>query len=167
MVPYDEYKDLLGRPYEDGQNDCYGLGRDYFASVYDLLLPDYARSASFFEEGIDLITPFLREEGFVIVDVPVAKLQKGDALMLCVKRDWMKQRTTNHIGVYVGNGMFIHHMFNDISREDAMTVRWAQRIMGVVRHPDVTDMNRAKMERVNLKDVLPEHIQRRYGLDKE
>lgn len=163
MRYYDLYKHLLGVPYDDGDKDCYGLARRFYQDNYELELPNYARSADFFSDGVDLIDVFLREEDFRVVDVALDRLQIGDGLLLAVPVRQLPRGTINHIGVFVGNGTFIHHMYGKPSSEDYLTPQWSARIMAVVRHPDLarkTAEMSANSTRT-LESVLPDHVKRR------
>lgn len=37
-----KYQRLLGRPFEHGSRDCYGLVRDFYLDVFDIELTNYA-----------------------------------------------------------------------------------------------------------------------------
>lgn len=164
---YDEYKHLLGIPYVDGVNDCYGLCRRYFRDNFDLELPNYARSADFFYEGIDLITPFLLEEGFQVIDVPLSKLERGDGLLMVIPSRANVERVINHVAVYVGNGMVLHHLYQKPSEEFAIDDKWKSRIVTVLRHPEVSYKNLEDSERKTIIQILPDHVKRRLGIDPE
>ena len=163
MLPYERYKDLVGVPYDDGDRDCYGLARRFYESVYGLELPNYARSWMFFAQNIDIISLFLRDTDFSVVNVSPRNLEPGDGLIMSVSiRDWPKDRA-NHVGVYVGNGTILHHPLGKKSCEDYMTDVWAARILSVVRHPDIDQMNAGFLSsrRVNFSDLLPDHVKRK------
>lgn len=166
MSYFDKYSQFLGIPYDDGDADCYGLCRRYYAANYGIELPDYARSADFFAADIDLITPFLLEEGFVVVDAPLDRLETGDGLLLCVRsRSWPAGKI-NHVAVYVGNQMILHHMYEKPSCEDAFTTSWKSRVMAVIRHPEISAKNAelASAASVDLISLLPDHVKQKYGL---
>lgn len=164
MSYYDRYKHLIDLAYDDGDKDCYGLCRQFYLSNYDIELPNYARSATFFSEGIDLITPFLAHGEFKVIDVAPSLLEVGDGLMFSVRQPWMRgQKVINHVAVFVGNGTFIHHLYDKRSCEDYMDSSWTRRLMAVVRHPDVAAMNAAATSKnaIQLIDILPDHAKRR------
>lgn len=166
MRYYDRYKHLLGVPYDDGDRDCYGLCRRFYMDNYDIVLPNYARSSSFFAEGVDLVSVFLCEEDFKVVDCATSSLEVGDGLLLCVPGRHWPEGHINHLGVYVGNGTFIHHLFNKPSSEDYIDVAWSRRIMGVVRHPEIAEKNAVSLaaDSINILDVLPDHVKRKHGI---
>jgi len=41
---------------------------------------------------------------------------------------------TNHAGIYIGNGLFLHHLPNRLSREEPV-MRWKSLITHVLRPP--------------------------------
>jgi cell wall-associated NlpC family hydrolase len=164
MSNYDRYKHLINLAYDDGDKDCYGLCRQFYLDNYDIELPNYARSSSFFSEGIDLIAPFLRDSDFKVVDVAPSLLEVGDGLMFTVRRPWMRgEQMINHVAVFVGNGTFLHHLYDKPSCEDYIAGPWSRRLMAVVRHPDVAALNAAYVGRnaVQLFDILPNYAKRR------
>lgn len=166
MSYYDTYRHLLGIPYDDGDRDCYGLCRRYYVDCYDVELPNYARSASFFGEGIDLVTPFLAEEEFKVIDVSLDRLEPGDGLVIRVPRPGFPVGVANHVAVFVGNHTFLHHMLDKPSSEEYLTDAWRRRILFVVRNPAITAANaeRVQKNRVNFLDLVPDHVKQRIGL---
>jgi cell wall-associated NlpC family hydrolase len=152
---YETYKHLLDLPYIEGEQDCYGLARRYFQDVYDLEMRNYARPLDFAWEGIDLIQDNFQTEGFCPVDVALNNLQVGDGVLMrlagCPK--------INHVGVYVGNNLILHHVYGKLSCTDNFSMNWKRRVAGIVRHPDVEEINRNRApEKLNFLDLLPPHV---------
>lgn len=166
MQYFDMYSDLIGLPYDDGDADCYGLCRRYYLKNYQIELPNYARSADFFGAGLDLIEPFLQDSDFKVVDVSPSRLQIGDGLLLHVPNRSTPDGKVNHVGVFVGNGSFLHHLWQKPSCEDYITPQWSRRIMAVVRHPDIAQMTAAlfRREPVDFISLLPDHVKHKHGL---
>lgn len=164
MNYYDRYKHLLGIKYEDGTDDCYGLARRYYHDCYALELPNYARSADFFADGIDLVTPFLLDEGFSVVDVPLARLEVGDGLLMCVPSRHWPEGKINHVGVYVGNKTILHHLWRRPSCDDPFDIKWQSRVLSVIRHPSIAEKNAVSTKKINVLDVLPDYVKQRYNL---
>ena len=166
MRYFDRYKHLLNLPYDDGDADCYGLVRRFYADNYGIELPNYARSSSFFSDGIDLVTPFIQEEDFKVVDCAPSRLEVGDGLLLCVPGRQWPEGMINHIAVFVGNGTFLHHLYLKPSCEDYMSPSWSRRIMGVLRHPEIAEKNAAflSQDSVDLLTLLPDHVKRKHGI---
>lgn len=148
---YDRYASLLGTPYAEGNDDCYGLLRKYAQKNYGLTLENYARPGDFAHSGQDLIMDYFKDEGFEIVQISLSKLQVGDVLLMRINGAPL----VNHISIYVGNNMILHHLFGGISREDNLSDRWKSRVMSVVRHPEITRQNEANLQTFNMMDVIP------------
>lgn len=149
---YSKYKDLLGLPYLEGNQDCYGLLRRYYALNYGLSLRNYARPLDF-ADSIDLITQNFSNEGFIILDVSLDRLQIGDGLLFRLNN----KRFVNHVGAFVGNGYVLHHLYQRLSSIDALTQVWKNRVVSVVRHPEVTELNRSVNSTFNFHDLLKSH----------
>lgn len=147
--------ELLNQPYVDGKADCYGLARDYYKQEFGLELRNYARPIGFDHEGLDLLMDNFAKEGFEIVPVSgISALEKGDGLLFSI----LGSKTVNHVGVYVGAGYFIHHLYQKLSKCEALDQRWYQRIALVVRNPEISAINIAKIGKVSLLDLLPPHL---------
>lgn len=147
--------DLLNRPYQDGKVDCYGLARAYYQEEYGLSLRNYARPMGFNYEGLDLLADNFAKEGFEVVPLSgITSLRKGDGLLFSI----LGSRNLNHVGVYVGSGYFIHHLYNGMSKCESLDTRWFNRISLVVRHPDITRINDNRIGTVSLLELLPPHL---------
>jgi cell wall-associated NlpC family hydrolase len=154
-----KFEHLLGTPYEDGRNDCYGLLRQYYAEAYGLKLRNYARPIDF-AQHLNLITENFSNEGFLIVDISLDQLELGDVLLFGLNRP----KYVNHIGAYVGNGWMIHHLYQRPSSKDALTSSWRQRVVSVVRHPDVADQNKLLTPQINFAELLSPMMKAKYEI---
>jgi cell wall-associated NlpC family hydrolase len=162
---YDRYSHLLGVAYDEGDHDCYGLALRFYRDVYGLDIPDYARSMEFFQKKVNLIAAFLADSGFTVQDIPLDRLEPGDGLLLSVPASWMGgMPEVNHVGVYVGNGMFLHHLYQRPSAEDAFDIRWMRRVRAVVRHPEIARGNNEILMKgsIDFLSLLPEHVRQRH-----
>ncbi len=153
-MEYQKYAHLIGLPYIDGKQDCYGLVRAFYRSVYGIELRNYARPIAFDHQGLDLILNNWPNEGFDPCVDP--ELQPGDGLLFAVASNKI-----NHVGVYVGNRQFLHQLYGKKSQLDPMDHRWYGRLLGKVRHPDVTEFNKTLQGKVSVLDLLPPHLKRR------
>jgi cell wall-associated NlpC family hydrolase len=144
------YLELEGRPYVEGRNDCYGLARLYYWKNYQLRLENYARPSGFAYHKLDIINQHLEAEGFSYVDAPLDRLEVGDGIIMGLG----KAPLANHIGVYVGNRMFLHHLFGQKSIAENFGDRWKSRVLNIVRHPKVTEQNTMAPDSVT-RIVLP------------
>jgi len=153
---------LQGIPYIEGKDDCYGLCRRYYAQAYDLHMLNYARPLNFAYAGIDLIGQYVQEEGFQIKDISLHRLEPGDGLLMSFSLRGMHPGLVNHIGMYLGGGQILHHVWQAPSIIEPLTVRWKRRVMTVVRHPEVTAANKENRVEVDFIDLLPPHLRHRY-----
>lgn len=150
--------ELLNKPYTDGQQDCYGLARQYYEGEYGLILRNYARPIGFDEANLPLLDENFQREGFMSLGVPaMIALERGDGLLF----NLFHSKHVNHVGVYIGNGYFIHHLYQKVSVCDRLDARWYNRVMRVVRHPDITLANDTRMTKVSILDLLPPHLRGR------
>lgn len=154
-----KHENLLGQVYVDGDHDCYGLLRRYYAQAYGLRLRNYARPIDF-ADHLDLITENFKREGFEITETSLDQLELGDGLLFCLNR----HKYVNHVGAFVGNGWMMHHLYQRLSAVDALTPSWRQRVLSVVRHPDVTEQNKLLNTQVSLTSLLPPHLKAKYGI---
>lgn len=150
-----DLNDILNKPYKDGCHDCYGLARQYYAKEYGLALRNYARPIGFDHEGLDLLRDNFDKEGFELIKTQsVSSLEKGDGLLFSIAGS----KTINHVGVYIGSGYFVHHLYQKMSKCESLDTRWYNRIVAAVRHPDITELNLARITTVSLLDILPPHL---------
>lgn len=123
---------LLERPFRhgpsgtDGKGDCGALIRDWFRIERGILVPDFPRSDSWWKDGKDLYEDHYAEAGFVLAsrDDP----QVGDVALIQFRAD-----VANHGGIYVGNGLILHHLEGRLSREEPI-IGWAKFVRHWLRH---------------------------------
>lgn len=158
MSLYSKYQHLLNIPYEDGAKDCYGLIRQFYKDEYGLVLRNYARPIDIFKSGRDLISENFQREGFEITEQNFRDLQFGDVLLIAIASPIM-----NHVGVYVGNQQFLHHLYNRPSSADNYSTAWQERTLSIARHPFVTEKNDSRAVNIDLFEMLPPHVKHRYS----
>ena len=116
---------FLGMPYKRGGNteetgfDCSGFTRHVFEKTLGLVLP---RRADEQAQSTNLMT-IAREE-----------LKPGDLVFFNTLK-----RTFSHVGIYVGEGKFIHapRAGTQVREEDMRVAYWNQRFTGARRAPQV------------------------------
>jgi len=151
--------DLLNKPYKDGVDDCYGLARQYYINEYGLVLRNYARPIGFDEADLPLLDDNFNKEGFQSLGQPaLANLERGDGLLF----NLFKSKHANHVGIYLGNGYFVHHLYQKVSECVRLDDRWYGRVSRVVRHSDVTNLNTAQITKLSILELLPPHLQGRF-----
>lgn len=115
---------LLEREFVPGIADCYALGRDWYRIERGVTLPDFARPDQWWLHGRDLLTEHLAEAGFVRTDEPA---QVGDGVIMQIRCP-----VPNHVGVYVGGGLMLHHLTDRLSRIEPL-YRWRSHVVCRVR----------------------------------
>ncbi len=119
---------LFGRPFVHGVFDCFSLARDYYAQM-GIEFCDFARDPDWWEKGVDLLTPEnFAKAGFVVVDA--SSLQKDDGIIMQNGRT----PVANHVGVYLGDGLFLHHSGGRLSCRQPYGGYWQKVTRYVVRH---------------------------------
>lgn len=103
---------LIGRPWVWGVSDCWTLVRDWYAEqglhLIDFerpLLPADFNAAPIFDQSWPLA-------GFREL-AEDEELQAGDALLMSIDSDGL-----NHVGVYLGEQMILHHLRGRLSSRD-------------------------------------------------
>ena len=157
MSRYNQYQHLLGRKYVDGKQDCYGLLIAYAKDLHGLSLKNFARPTQFWmRKDFDLISQMVQEDRWAQQGLSVRNLQIGDALIFSINSSM-----ANHIGVYVGNGQFLHHLYQRFSSVESLTNSWTSRLLMVVRHKDI----KLEYEKVEILNLIPEHVKRTLRID--
>ena len=103
---------LVGRSYAWGVLDCYALIRDWYRRERGILLPDVEREPEFWLRGVDLYGQQYSHAGFRRV-ADSEPIEPGDVLLF-----QMRSPVPNHAGVYIGDGLVLHHMVNRLSSRD-------------------------------------------------
>lgn len=118
----------LERPYVFGVFDCYSLGRDYYKREFGIQLGDYPRIHNFWSNGFNFFGENWEKEGFVRVDDSEYKV--GDVFLLQMSTS----EYPDHVGIYVGNEMMLHHQINRLSRRDIYGGHWYKHTVAHLRH---------------------------------
>lgn len=151
IIPYEKYKHVLEYPeYKLGVFDCYTVIRDVLKEAYGVVIPNYARPEHFYLPELDLFSKIATEDFFIErPTLDVKQFQAGDVLSFKVKSS-----TVNHVGIYLGNNLFIHQMYDSLPREDNLSIAWMRRLAAVHYHQDV-DQEKVL---VDLIDLMPDHL---------
>lgn len=156
-MSYQSYKHLLGIPYKSGVQDCYGLARRYYHDVFGVQIVNAARPDGWWADPeIDLINQFISHDGWENIGMNTRVLKPGDGLVFSLVNG-----KANHVGCYVGNGLFIHHVFGRFSCEDPLLDKWRNRLLMIIRHPVVSSLGSDMEPKTDLMSILPEHIRAR------
>ena len=120
--------DYLGRPYVEGVFDCYSLLRDYYRREFGIHLNDYPRTESGGVKGFTKFIERYESEGFHIVSD--GSYKPGDVFFMQVMND----SCPNHIGIYLGDEIMMHHCHNRLSKRDVYGGFWAKHTTHHLRH---------------------------------
>lgn len=104
---------LIGRQWVWAVTDCWTLVRDWYAETWGLELKDWERplnAADFVRNP--MFEDCWAEAGFRELR-PDENLQVGDAVLMSIG-----DRGLNHVGVYVGDQMLLHHLRGRLSSRD-------------------------------------------------
>lgn len=121
-----EYKEvpLLGRTYEFGKHDCWSLVRDYYRANLDITLPTLNFEDDWWEKGLNYFDDLFDSFGFVEVEEP----KINDVIIFNVY-----SQIPNHCGVYIGEGLFMHHAENRLSCRESLYSGWNKYIKRYIR----------------------------------
>jgi len=117
---------LEGRVFRSGVADCYSLFRDWWWLNRGVRLINPPRPDSFWTKGLNLYMDNFQKAGFIRIDPAAA--QEGDALLFQIR-----SKVVNHIGVYVGNNLMLHHLSIRLSTHEPVT-RWRSYLVMVLRY---------------------------------
>lgn len=98
---------LVGRGFRHGVTDCYELIRDFYLTVHGIELPQFPREWEWWKNGDrSMYMNGFEEAGFY--GVSQDEILPGDVFFATVGHH--KSRFPNHAGVYLGNGLILHHV---------------------------------------------------------
>jgi len=128
---------LLGRDFRwgptgtDGKGDCWALVRDWYAG-HGLFLPEFTRDEDWLSEAPTRYLANRERVGFC--PVPTDDLRAGDLVFFAIQSGGIP----NHSGIYLGDGLLLHHLQGHLSRRE-LIVRWLRSSFRpeVFRHPDL------------------------------
>jgi cell wall-associated NlpC family hydrolase len=121
---------LVGRQFAHGSLDCYGLIRDWYRIERGIELPDFERPDGWWDDGTsNLYLDNFKKAGFADVGQH-AELQLGDVLLMQIRS---KNGVPNHAGIYLGDGVLLHHMYGRLSGRAVWGGMWAHCLRTVLR----------------------------------
>jgi cell wall-associated NlpC family hydrolase len=119
---------LEGRPFRHGVHDCASLVRDWYRlnrPQYEL--PNFPRGPMWWAEpGANFLTQMSQTVPHDAVDPN--HLQEGDVVIMAIG-PW---GVPNHLAVYLGNGLILHHLTRRTSGRDVLN-RWHRFVVKVIR----------------------------------
>jgi NlpC/P60 family putative phage cell wall peptidase len=133
-----EAQTWIGTPYRHQAStkgvgaDCLGLLRGVWQNVYgkDAELPG-VYSADWAEAGAsDLLLDAARRH---LVEIPACDMRPGNVLVF----RWRPGMAAKHVGIFSGNGRFIHAYSGHGVLSSALVPQWRRRTAGVFSFPEV------------------------------
>jgi len=120
---------LIGRQWVWGVSDCWTLVRDWYKEEWDLDLRDWDRPASMMDFHMaPMFEDCFAEAGFV--DLGLELPEYGD--MIFMRLDGSPG--LNHVGVYLGEQLFLHHLRGRLSSRDLWGGYYQKSTGLIVRH---------------------------------
>lgn len=124
-------QDYTGRPFVHGIYDCYSLVRSYYMLEKGITLSVCPRDYNFWRRKELLLTDNYIREGFI--EISRSELEVGDVILANILSS-----VVNHSGIYIGNGLILHHLYNRLSRTEPLS-RWQKYISHYLRHEGEQD----------------------------
>jgi len=120
---------LEGRRYLLGMVDCLTLVQDYFLETHNIVLPDMTRHAGWEARKEDLFRKNFANFGFSVVeDAP----RKSDLFLMQTRYPF-----PHHVGIFLGDGFFLHHCSDRLSCKDRWAGVWKQGTTHILRHKEL------------------------------
>ena len=119
---------LVGRTFAHGVLDCWSLVRDFYARELKIELPDFERRDDWWANGENLYMEGYPKAGFVHLNQDAPE-KVGDVILMQRRAD-----VPNHAGVYIGNGLMLHHMHGRLSTREVYGGYWREITRCVLRH---------------------------------
>lgn len=121
---------LIGREYMHGVLDCFALAHDYYLAEHGIEIGDVVRDGYWWKRNENILVENFERMGFYKVDL--ADVRVGDALIMQIDSE-----VPNHIGVYLGDGRFLHHAMERLSSRDVFGGYWLKHHVFTLRHKDM------------------------------
>jgi cell wall-associated NlpC family hydrolase len=104
--------------------------RDYYSRERGVSLPNPRRIDGWWNDGASSLysEAAMKEAGFVPVDE--RDLMAGDLILMQVRS---RNMVPNHAGVYLGDGQFMHHLYDRLSSRDVYGGYWRETTRGFWR----------------------------------
>lgn len=151
-----DYADLIGLEYAPEINDCFQLGRKYYAKL-GIEVRDHAFPSDFWLYDADLYRKFFAEEGFKSLDTDDWVPQLHDVMLV---QGNLTVPFPTHAGILVEPNLILHHFTGRLSEVTAFKGRWRRPGL-VLRHKDVT-IEETKPKVVDITELMPLHVRRKF-----
>lgn len=112
----------------DARGDCGALVRDWYRIERGILLPDCPRDDEWWNHGGDLYREHYARAGFAPASMDEPEI--GDVALMQIRAP-----VPNHAGVYVGDGLVMHHLSRRLSRVEPIGP-WLKHVSAWMRRRD-------------------------------
>lgn len=117
--------DLIGRKYIHNVYDCFTLVRDFYFKEFIIDVGSHPRPPEWEEWNPHYINNTYKNLGFI--DIKKEDIKYGDVVLFAIA-----SRTSNHVGIYLGDDKFIHHLYQRTSSIDTFS-KWNRQLIKVIR----------------------------------
>lgn len=118
---------LYERSYKFGVTDCASFVRDYY-NEKGYNCPEFPRDINEWLGGSYSYEDYFKKQGFKEVGLTLQDAKEGDLLLFNIRAKF-----PNHAGVYLGNGLFGHHLQDRVSKKEPAEP-WSRYLVKVLRH---------------------------------
>ena len=133
-IPNGYNNPYYGREFSLGSQDCLTLCAEYYKKELGLDFKNYHRDYNWFRDNPDCYQKYYKDEGFeLMLEGQVESLftlKKSD----CILIKFLGKNNPTHAGVYVGDGLILHHQLNCYSRIEPYNQVFRNRTTHVLRH---------------------------------
>lgn len=120
------FNKYIGRKWKIGKTDCFTLIKDFYKNELNINLSEYHRDENYLSYLEELFDKHYEKEGFKKTD----GLRKYDCILFRKKEGL----PSNHIAVYLGNGLILHQPSKSFSRVEDYTKRHRLMTNYIIRH---------------------------------
>jgi len=126
LFPMERDVDLIGRDFAFYASDCFTIVADYYHQTYGIELPPHPDGIEW-ERGVEDGIYMKHAKAYGFEEVPVEDLKEGDVVVMSIRGE------LNHGGIYIGDGMLLHHLSGRKSERIPLT-KMNSFIRNVVRY---------------------------------
>jgi hypothetical protein len=120
---------LIGREWVWGVSDCWTLVRDWYKETWDIDLKDWTRPMSMLDfHEAPMFADCFQKTGFV--DLGLEQPEYGDGILMQLDGS----PGLNHMAVYVGDQMILHHLRGRLSSRDVWGGYYQKSTGLIIRH---------------------------------
>ena len=122
----------IGRRFDHGTTDCFGLVKDWYRCELGIQLPQFIRPDDWWLEGGNLYLDHLEAAGFRRLGPEEAPV-RGDLVLMNIGS---KSPAPNHAGIYQGDARILNHFEGRLSSLDVYGGYFRKVTHSIWRHKD-------------------------------